>query len=172
MIARWRPLHRGQVAVLDALVERSDELQVGIGSSNQYDARNPFTAEETEAMLRLHLPAAVRVLPVPDLGHGPRWTAMVLDLLGPLDLFVTANPYVWSLLAPHYRMCHPVHLVPPERRVPVEGTMVRAAMAEGEGWRALVTPEVEAWLHERRLVERYRREFGGRDTPSLRGLPS
>lgn len=160
MIARWKPLHRGQVAVLDALQARSDALSIGIGSSNKLDLRNPFTAAETAAMLRLHLPPAVRLLEVPDLGNGPRWTAMVRELLGDLDLFVTANPYVWSLLKDTWPLCHPVHLVPPDRRVPIDGTMVRVEMARGEGWRALVSPAVEQHLDRHDLVARFRRDFG------------
>jgi nicotinamide-nucleotide adenylyltransferase len=38
--------------------------------------------------------------------------------------------------------------------------MVRRAMARGEDWRTLVPTAVARWLDERRLVERFRREFG------------
>lgn len=160
MIARWKPLHRGQVAVLDGLRARAGRLAIGIGSSNRLDLRNPFSAAETRAMLRLHLPEEVPLLDVPDLGDGPRWAAMVREMLGELDLFVTANPYVWSLLRDTWPLCHPVHLVAPDRRVPIDGTMVRVAMARGEGWRELVTPEVAAFLDAHGLVDRFRRDFG------------
>lgn len=160
MIARWKPLHLGQLAVLDALVERADALTIGIGSSNKLDLRNPFTAAETAQMLRLHLPPTVTLVEVPDLGNGPRWTAMVRELLGELDLFVTANPYVWSLLRDTWPLCHPVHLVPPDRRVPIDGTMVRVELARGPAWRELVSPQVAAWLDEPGRIERFRRDFG------------
>jgi nicotinamide mononucleotide adenylyltransferase len=85
---------------------------------------------------------------------------MILDLFGPLDLFVTANPYVASLLAGDYHIVKPVDLVPEEERVPIDGTMVRRAMASGDGWHELVPPEVTAYIVERGLDERFRREFG------------
>ncbi len=165
MIARWKPVHLGHAAVLEALVEHADEVLIGIGSSNRYDIRNPFTPEESEAMIRLVLDRADRregysVLPVPDLGHGPRWRAMVVDLFGPLDLFVTANDYVRDLMREVYRVVHPVQLVPPERRIPLDATAVRRAMAQGEGWRSLVPAAVAEYLEAEGLDRRFRREFG------------
>lgn len=85
---------------------------------------------------------------------------MVLDVFGPLDLFVTANGYVRSLLKDDYAVVHPSWLVPPERHVPVDGKMVRQRMARGEDWRALVPPAVAAYLDRNGLVDRFRREFG------------
>lgn len=162
MIARWKPVHVGHAAVLEALVARADRVVIGIGSSNRYNARNPFTVEETQAMIRAVLRDApgYEVIAVPDLDDGPRWRAMVVDRLGPLDLFVTANAYVKSLLDRDYTVVHPVHFVPEERRVRATGTATRLAMATGDDWRALVPPAVAALLDEGRLVERFRREFG------------
>jgi len=160
MIARWKPLHLGQTAALDGLLARAEELTIGIGSANRLDLRNPFTAVETATMLRLHLGDRAQLVEVPDLGDGPRWADMVCEMLGELDLFVTANPWVWSLLRGRYRLCHPVHLVPPARRVPIDGTAVRLAMARGEDWRALVPPAVADWLEAQGLVDRFRRDFG------------
>ncbi len=165
MIARWKPVHLGHAAVLEALVETADEVLIGIGSSNRYDVRNPFTPGESEAMIRLVLDRADRregysILPIPDLGHGPRWRAMVVDLLGPLDLFVTANDYVRDLMREVYQVIHPVQLVAPERRIPLDATAVRRAMAQGEGWRSLVPAPVAEYLEAEGLDRRFRREFG------------
>ena len=51
MVARWRPVHRGHVPVLRALCDRAAQALIGIGSSNRYDLRNPFTLEETINMI-------------------------------------------------------------------------------------------------------------------------
>ena len=162
MIARWKPVHLGHAAVLEGLVDHADEVLIGIGSSNRYDVRNPFTAEESEAMIRLVLgePGGYTVLPVPDLGHGPRWRAMVTELFGPLDLFVTANDYVRDLMREVYRVVHPVTLVAPERRVPLDATAVRRALAQGEGWKEMVPVAVANWMQDEGLDRRFRREFG------------
>lgn len=161
MIARWKPVHRGHAVVLDGLVRAGRHVVVGIGSSNVYDARNPFTADETRAMLRLVIGDAphVEIREVPDLGHGPRWRAMVVEMLGPLDVFVTANAYVKSLLELDYRVVHPVRLVAPAARVAIDGTMVRRAMLDGTDWRSLVPPPVADYLDAQGLVARFVREL-------------
>ena len=162
MVARWKPVHRGHAAILETLAARADELVIGIGSANRYDLANPFTAEESAAMIRTvvgdhpHL----TLVAIPDLGDGPRWRDLARQLLGPLDLFVSANDYVAQLLAPVYQLLHPLALLPPERRVAIDGAAVRRAMARGDGWQALVPPAIAAWIVERGVDQRFRREFG------------
>jgi nicotinamide-nucleotide adenylyltransferase len=162
IVARWRPVHRGHVPVLRALCDRASQALIGIGSSNRYDLRNPFTLEETMDMIRLVLAGRKNytLIPVPDLDDGPRWRAMVIELFGPLDLFVSDNPYVSSLLAADYRIIRPVELVPEDERAAVDGRMVRREMARGDGWRDLVPKETADYIAARRLDERFRREFG------------
>jgi nicotinamide-nucleotide adenylyltransferase len=162
MIARWKPVHLGHAAILRALASGADEVLIGIGSSNRVNLRNPFTAEETRAMLTLVLDGAphVNVVDVPDLDDGPRWRAMVVEVFGDLDAFVTANPYVARLLENDYRVVRPVDLVPLEERVPVDGTGVRREMARGDGWRDLVPGEVARYIVEQGLDCRFRAEFG------------
>lgn len=162
MVARWRPVHRGHVPVLRALCTRADHALIGIGSSNRYNARNPFTLDETRAMIHRVLAGyePYTLVPVPDLDDGPRWRVMVAGLFGPLDLFVTANPYVADLMDGTYEVAHPITLIPKSARVPISGAMVRRAMARGENWQALVPPTVADYITERGLDERFRREFG------------
>jgi nicotinamide-nucleotide adenylyltransferase len=162
MIARWKPVHRGHEAVLQGLLDHAAHALVGIGSSNRYDARNPFTARETEDMIRIVLEgrSGTSLIRVPDLDHGPRWRAMVREIFSPVDLFVTENEWVRTLLRDDFPIVHPVELVPAERRVRVDGTMVRRAMARGDDWRPLVPEKVASYLERQGLVERLRREFG------------
>lgn len=164
MIARWRPVHLGQEAVLRALCRSAEHVLIGIGSSNRYNALNPFTLEETEDMLRLALDGEIfEIVPVPDLDDGPRWRLMVKDLFGELDLFVTDNPYVTNLMKGIYPLARPVDLVPPAERVRVDGSMVRAMMARGERserWQDWVPARCVEYIESRGLDERFRREFG------------
>jgi nicotinamide-nucleotide adenylyltransferase len=162
MIARWKPVHNGHLPVLRALCLGAEDVIIGIGSANRYNLRNPFTLEETVDMLRLALTGYqnYRLIPVPDLDDGPRWREMVKDLLGHLDLFVSDNPYVFSLLKEDYRLERPVNLVPLSERIRLNGTAVRRAMARGEDWQSLVPPAVAKYMLDHQLNVRFRREFG------------
>jgi nicotinamide-nucleotide adenylyltransferase len=155
-------VHLGHAPVLRALCDRASEALIGVGSSNQYDVRNPFTLEETSDMIRLALAGRQNytLIPVPDLFDGPRWRIMVLDLFGSLDLFVTDNPYVASLLSEDYKVIRPVTLVAADEKIEIDGSLVRREMARGSGWRALVPPEVAGYITARQLDGRFRREFG------------
>jgi nicotinamide-nucleotide adenylyltransferase len=162
MVARWKPVHLGHLPVLHALCEQAEHALIGIGSSNRYNARNPFTVDETTDMLNLVLASYdnYTLIPVPDLDDGPRWRLMILDLFGPLDAYVTANPYVAHLLIEDYDLIKPVALVAEAHRIAVDGTMVRLEMARGGDWQALVPPEIAHYILENQLDERFRREFG------------
>ena len=162
MVARWRPVHRGHTPVLRALCRRADQALIGIGSANRYNVRNPFTLEETRHMLGLALPEQdnYQLIAVPDLDDGPRWREMILGLFGPLDLFVTDNPYVAKLMAHDYRVIRPVALLSDDEKIAIDGTMVRQAMARGDEWQGLVPPEIATYLTNHQLDERFRREFG------------
>ena len=162
MIARWKPVHRGHAPVLHALCNCAAEALIGIGSSNRYNPRNPFTLAETIDMLELVLVGEhnYTLIPVPDLDDGPRWRLMVKELFGPLDLFATDNPYVASLLADDYQVLKPVELISEDERIAIDGTMVRRAMARSEDWKHLVPQEIANYIQNKQLDNRFRREFG------------
>lgn len=162
MVARWRPVHLGHVPVLRGLCDAADHALIGIGSANRYNARNPFTLDETIDMIRLILGKRdnYTLIPIDDLDDGPRWRLLILDIFGSLDAFFTANPYVANLMRGDYNVLHPIKLVPKEARVRVDGTMVRRAMARGDTWRSLVPDEVAEYIEAHALDTRFRREFG------------
>ncbi len=171
MIARWKPVHLGHAAVLHALLDRAESVIIGVGSANRYDLDNPFTAAETARMIDATLAgrSGYSIIEVNDLGDGPRWAEMVTRMLGPLDYYVTANGYVRSLLMERYTVVHPVALLDPARRVRIDGTMVRRALAGDADWRSLVSPVVAELLEREGWAERFRREFGAATRAALLG---
>ncbi len=162
MVARWQPVHLGHAAVLRGLCNKHESVIIGIGSANTQNARSPFTLAEVTAMLQFVLADFdnYRLIPLEDLGDGPRWREMVREKFGPLDIFFTGNPYVRSLMEAIYPVAHPVTLIPPEDRIALNGTMVRQAMARGEDWTSMLPPSVAAYLNENNLVVRFRQEYG------------
>ena len=162
MIARWRPVHLGHAAVLHGLCDAAAQVRIGIGSANRYNARNPFTMDETRNMIDLVLCGRTNyeVIAVNDLDDGPRWREQVHDLFGPLNAFVTDNPYVTQLMRETYPVIRPITLVAPDKQLPIDGTQVRQAMARGGDWQRLVPAPVAEYIRANKLDERFCREFG------------
>jgi len=161
-IGRFKPLHLGGAALLETMCEKAEHVLIGIGSSNQYNARNPFTAEETRDMIGLVLAGFdnYEVIEVPDLFNEPKWIEQAKRLYGELDYFVSGNDYVADLLKDHFRVIHPVEIVPAEKQVKVRATEIRYEMAKGGNWEQYVPEKVAEYIKQNGLDERFRREFG------------
>lgn len=163
LICRFQPVHLIHARLLEAAAARCDTLLVGVGSPDRGDLRNPFSYEERAEQLAAVLSGLQvewRLIPVPDLGHGPRWSAQVEALFGSLERFVSANGYVRKLLEGRYRLVHPLELLGPRARAPISGSEVRRRMAEGDGWEPLVPSAVAQVLRAQGSVERFRRQHG------------
>ncbi|MFC1723960.1 hypothetical protein ACFL0V_07530, partial [Nanoarchaeota archaeon] len=138
---------------------------IGIGSSNKYNVRNPFTADETTDMLNIALNrhSNFTLLHIPDFGHTGeegtgRWIDCVRDTYPPIDTFVCGNPYVVELLSPHYQIIH--HDQVTDDKIEMKGTRVRHELAKGADYKSLLSPEVTGYLEDNDLVVRFRGEFG------------
>ncbi len=169
LIGRFKPLHNGGALMLEAVCEQAEKVIIGIGSSNKYNLRNPFTAKETQEMINLYLHPRFNnysFLEIPDFGQipeyagGQKWTEHILEHYGKLDHFVSGNDHVTKLLKPHYDVIHPATLIPPEQHLWIKGTTVRMEMARGGDWKSLVPGVVAEYLVQKGLVERFRKEFG------------
>ncbi len=168
-IGRFKPLHNGAFTLLKSLCERADEVIIGIGSSNKYNLRNPFTQEETKEMIDLALQDNFNnysFVFIPDFGHIPQykdgkyWRTVVVEKFGKLDYFVSANDYVKDLLKDHYNILESYFVVPREDRFRLRGAQVRYAMATGENLKNLVPKRVAEYLENNDLVKRFNKEFG------------
>ncbi len=169
LVGRFRPLHNGGALLLEHICEKSESVIIGIGSTNKYNVRNPFTADETKDMVKLFLGSTFNnysIINVPDFPNDPSkgecedWIKYVVDHYGKLDNFVTGNPYVKRLLQDHYNIVHPSEIIPEKEYVDICATQVRLAMAKGEGYMHHVPKTVMMYLEENKIVERFRDEFG------------
>lgn len=177
LIGRWKPLHIGGGNLLEEACSQADHVLIGIGSSHddalgipyKYSLRNPFTPQETKGMIDAFLEQRFtnyEIIYIPDFAHEPehsdgqKWRNYVKRTMGRLDHLITGNPYIDALLEQDYHIIQPTKIIPPEKWRYVNATIVRLEMARGEGWREFVPPEVERYLDENSLVERFRKEFG------------
>ena len=163
LIGRFKPLHNGNSALLESACENSSQVLIGIGSSNRYDLINPFTAIETEGMIRAVLSpnySNFEIFYIPDFRDDEKWRNDVREKFGNLDYFVSGNQYVAQILKESYRILHPFELIPEERQLKLNSTEVRIEIAKGEQWKDLVPAIVAEYLENSGLIERFRREFG------------
>lgn len=169
LVGRFKPLHNGGAIMLESVCQKADHVIIGLGSSNKYNVRNPFTADESQAMIDLFLRpkhSNYEFVKIPDFAHHPeygdgqRWRQYVVDSMGPLDHFVSGNDYVQALLSNDYDIMHPADLIPKERQLMLRATEVRVEMARGDGWKTLVPYEVSRYIEQNGLDKRFRQEFG------------
>lgn len=169
VIGRFRPLHNGAATLLESICEKADDVIIGIGSSNKYNVRNPFTAEETEEMISVFLSGRFnnyRIIKVPDFAHikgcenGQKWREFVKNGFGKLNFFISGNDFVVSLLKDDYQIIHPAKIVPSKKHVLLKATRVRYEMATYREWKKLVPEKIAGYLETRGLVDRFRKEFG------------
>jgi len=169
VIGRFKPLHNGGALMLDAICENADHVILGLGSSNKYNVRNPFTAEESAGMIQAYLSprfSNYEFISIPDFGHlpecsdGKKWKEYMGRHFGTLDYFVSGNRYVSALLKDTYPVIHPAELVDSEELIKIRATAVRLKMAGGDDWQSLVPMPVANYLEENGLVDRFKSEFG------------
>jgi nicotinamide-nucleotide adenylyltransferase len=162
VLGRWQPPHLGHQAVLEALCAQFAHILIGIGSANIQDYRNPLSLDEVSDMLHLVLASYdnYSLVPIADVSDEQVWCHMAKELFGDPQHFITANPYVTSLLKNHFPLSHPVDFLPEEKRVPVSSTVVRREMARGEDWQDLVPVSVREYILTNQLDKRFREAFG------------
>ena len=169
VIGRFKPLHIGAQVMLETICKLADEVIIGIGSSNKYNYRNPFTAEESKDMIDLVLEEYdnYNVILVPDFAHlgeehkdGQSWVNYVTNVFGELDYFVTGNAYVKELLSPHYEIIHPSMLISEDQCIIMRASEVRYKMAQDNIWKKFVPVQVTLYLESNQLVSRFKKEFG------------
>jgi len=71
LVGRFQPLHKGHQLMIDAALKTADRVGIMIGSSQeQGTAKNPFSYEEREKMLRSVYGDRIMICPLPDIGVG------------------------------------------------------------------------------------------------------
>jgi len=178
IIGRFKPLHLGGYVLLKSACNQSDIVTIGIGSSNKYNVRNPFTADESEQMIyEALMPYEFNftIKQIPDFAHlgeeykdGKRWKEHVVGQFGELDYFLTGNSYVAGLLGDTYNVMHPTKIIPKKLWIKLRASEVRLRMAQGDDkWKKLVPEKVVDYLEKNGIVDRFVKEFGLESIASL-----
>ncbi|MDI9645728.1 MAG: nicotinamide-nucleotide adenylyltransferase [Archaeoglobales archaeon] len=164
-IGRFQPYHLGHHYVIQHILEKVDELIIGIGSAQEsHTLENPFTAGERIVMISRALDEIgtkkkVYIIPLEDIYRNSLWVAHVCSMVPKFDVVYTNNPLVSRLFREaNFRVEHTKMY----NRVEYQGTEIRRKMIEGEDWEIFVPKSVAEVIKEIDGVTRLR-EIAGKD---------
>jgi nicotinamide-nucleotide adenylyltransferase len=159
-IGRFQPVHRGHVYAMKYVLERVDELIIGIGSAQfSHEPENPFTAGERFTMLRLALDEAdvdrrlYTIIPIPDTQVHSVWVAQVLAYTPKFDIVFTNDSLSRQLFT---EAGFKVESIKFYRRAVYSATYVRDRILNGESWEKLVPKTVSRYIRQIGGIERIR----------------
>ncbi|MBR9703832.1 adenylyltransferase/cytidyltransferase family protein [Candidatus Pacearchaeota archaeon] len=161
LVGRFKPLHLGNLKLLEEVCKKADSVLIGIGSSNDYSYRNPFTVQESEDMIRSSLDFSnYDIIHIPDFYEGKKWGENIRLVFGDLDNFVTGNDYVKEIISQYYNVVDSFEIVGGERKNRISSSQVRYEIARNGDWKKLVPKIVADYIETNGIVNRFRKEFG------------
>ncbi len=99
VIGRFQPLHWGHMHLINQALEISNSVIIGIGSINELNSENPWTALQRHEMLNFALTEAgirskAKIVHLKDYHHDERWLNNTQRITGKVDVVVGNNPWV------------------------------------------------------------------------------
>jgi nicotinamide-nucleotide adenylyltransferase len=164
-IGRFQPYHYGHHEVIKNIIEKVDELIIGIGSAQEsHELENPFTAGErilmiSSALEELNVRKKVYIIPLEDIYRNSLWVSHVCSMVPPFDVVFSNNPLVVRLFVETGKKVFNTSMY---NRDEYQGTEIRRRMLEGEEWESLVPESVARIIHEIDGLRRIR-EIGGKE---------
>lgn len=156
-IGRFQPFHKGHLAALKWIAERSSNVIVAIGSAEkENEPENPFSEKERERMIGAELREAglggkCLLVPVTDINDNERWVAHVDASVPAYDICYSNNSLVKRLMR---KAGKEVSAVPFFRKEKFNATKIRGRMRKRQEWRDRVPGKVAGLLSKMKVEER------------------
>ncbi|HUZ79219.1 MAG TPA: nicotinamide-nucleotide adenylyltransferase [Thermoplasmata archaeon] len=174
-MGRFQPFHRGHLETIRAIRadEAREDLIVGVGSAqDSYQWNNPFTAGERVEMIGRALDEAriggCMLVPIIDIHRHAEWVAYLEGLLPVFDRIYTNNPLTRLLFE---QSGYTVTDTPLIERDQLEGTRIRARIAEGQDVSGELPPAVVRYLDQLNARARLALLRADRNAPPQSGRP-
>lgn len=143
-IMRANPPHVNHTAMLKELCRKALEVRVNLGSSNRFNAKNPFRIEEREEMMRLALQDYdnFELVRLPDFDNDEKWYAELRRLNKDFTEVLSNNPYDLKIYQAHqypkgregteeerlFDVIQPADIIDPGRMLYVKSVLEDGAM--------------------------------------------
>ncbi|MFQ5761635.1 MAG: nicotinamide-nucleotide adenylyltransferase [Candidatus Bathyarchaeia archaeon] len=169
-VGRFQPPHNGHVYAIMNLLNKVNELIIGLGSAqHSHEINNPFTTSERFTMLRLALDEArvdrrrYMIIPLPDTDMHSLWVAQLLAYAPEFDVAFSNEALTSRLLKERN---FKVLSIPFLERKKYHATTIREKMLSDNSWEELVPRSVAAHIKRIGGVERIR-DLNRTDKPKL-----
>jgi len=140
LIGRFQPFHLGHLDAVLFGLSRTENLFIGIGSSNKSnERRNPFSAEERTEMIISSIESSmidrIKIFNIPDVDNHEKWTFEIDQIVPKYDAVFTNDEFTKTLFEKHKIDVIPVVLKDREK---FSGTNIRELIAGDKNWQDLV----------------------------------
>ena len=140
LIGRFQPFHLGHLDAVLFGLSRTENLFIGIGSSNKSnESRNPFSAKERREMIISSIEPSmaerIKIFDIPDVGDHEKWAFEIDKIVPKHDVVFTNDEFTQTLFEKREMNVVPVVLKDREK---FSGTNIRNLITEDKNWRDLV----------------------------------
>lgn len=140
LIGRFQPFHLGHLDAVLFGLSRTENLFIGIGSSNKSnERRNPFSSEERREMIISSIEHSMadrlKIFDIPDVGDHEKWTFEIDKIVPKYDIIFTNDEFTKTLFEKREMNVVPVVL---KDRGKFSGTNIRELIADDKNWQDLV----------------------------------
>jgi len=140
LIGRFQPFHLGHLDAVLFGLSRTENLFVGIGSSNKSNERkNPFSCEERREMIVSSIEPSmidrIKIFDIPDIDDHEKWTFEIDQIVPKYDVVFSNDEFTKTLFEKRKIDVIPVVLKDREK---LSGTNIRELITDNKIWQDLV----------------------------------
>jgi len=156
LIGRFQPFHLGHLDAVLFGLSRTENLFVGIGSSNKSNERkNPFSAEERTEMIISSIESSIidrlKIFDIPDVDNHEKWTFEIDQIVPKYAVVFSNDEYTKTLFEKRKIDVIPVVMKDREK---FSGTNVRQLITDDKNWQDLVPRGARKVLDKINAIER------------------
>jgi len=156
LIGRFQPFHLGHLDAVLFGLSRTENLFIGIGSSNKSNERkNPFSAEERTEMIISSIESSMidrlKIFDIPDVDNHEKWTFEIDQIVPKYDVVFSNDEFTKTLFEKRKIDVIPVVLKDREK---FSGTNIRDLITDDKNWQDLVPHGTRKVLDKINAIER------------------
>ena len=156
LIGRFQPFHLGHLDAVLFGLSRTENLFIGIGSSNKSnESRNPFSAKERREMIISSIEPSmaeqIKIFDIPDVGDHEKWALEIDKIVPKHDVVFTNDEFTKTLFEKRKIDVIPVVLKDREK---FSGTNIRDLITDDKNWQDLVPRGTRKVLDKINAIER------------------